>query len=243
MPEKPTTLVNKAKMVAKGKTLTEAGIDPLWIRTYGKIARRCNYNQSYRLERYPYSARKVVSDFMGGFFNNKTWTLHHDLKSHASMRPLWWIATLASLQCYLEYLNRMGTSQLILLAIRFGILRMPDRKFWPGAGVELSEVLDDWDSGKFRQQELESGLTERLWMEIMREKSMAAKADGVVISLAFVVWTDGDEGKKKHQNADMSFQNTHILLCLNHDRDWVWVYWSVSQRHTRTCDVLGTEIR
>lgn len=69
----------------------------------------------------------------------------------------------------------MGESQFILRAIRYGILWMPDRPFWPGSGVKLSEIPKEQASSEFGSQELESGLNERLWGEIKRDKVMASK--------------------------------------------------------------------
>lgn len=56
----------------------------------------------------------------------------------------------------------MDASQFILPEIRFGILQMQYRPFWQGDGVKPSKIPLDQASREFVQQELESGLTERL---------------------------------------------------------------------------------
>ena len=61
------TLLRKAKLVSKGKTLEEAGIELGWMTTYGQIARRCRDDKDFGLTRYPYEQGPTVGAFLGGF--------------------------------------------------------------------------------------------------------------------------------------------------------------------------------
>ena len=47
-------LLTKAKEVAKGKSLAEAGIDVKWVLSYGVIARRCRDDKDFGVTPYPY---------------------------------------------------------------------------------------------------------------------------------------------------------------------------------------------
>lgn len=64
MPEKADELPNRRKIVAKGKTLSEAGIESMWTVMYGEIAKRRDQDQNHGLEIYPYGAGPVVSSLL-----------------------------------------------------------------------------------------------------------------------------------------------------------------------------------
>lgn len=76
----------KAKKVAKGETITAAGIDPIWLSTYGAIARRCRDDKESGISRYPYEAGPSVQAFDGGFFPHRRWPLRKEMEKHNSMR-------------------------------------------------------------------------------------------------------------------------------------------------------------
>jgi len=82
------TLLSKAKEIAKGKTLAEAGIDTSWMVAHGMIARRTRDDKDFGLTRYPYEQGPSVSAFAGGFFEHREWTLRTGLERHSSMRAV-----------------------------------------------------------------------------------------------------------------------------------------------------------
>lgn len=86
--EEVDSLLDKARKVAKGKTLAEAEIDPAWLRTYARIARRSRDDREFGLTRYPYEAGPSVGAFVGGFFEHKDWPLRRGLEGHQSMRAV-----------------------------------------------------------------------------------------------------------------------------------------------------------
>lgn len=47
-------LIAKAKKVADGPTVSEAGIESTWIYSYGTIAQRCEEDRRLGISRYPY---------------------------------------------------------------------------------------------------------------------------------------------------------------------------------------------
>ena len=83
-----TEILTKAKLVAKGKTITEAGIDASWMAAYGCVARRCDEDRRYGITRYPYEAGPAVAAFVGGFFDHREWPLRRGLLGQSSMRAV-----------------------------------------------------------------------------------------------------------------------------------------------------------
>lgn len=81
-------LIVKAKEVTKGKSLAEAGIELEWMRSYGRIARRCRDDKDFGLTRYPYEQGPSVGAFIGGFFEHREWTLRKGMEKHQSLRPV-----------------------------------------------------------------------------------------------------------------------------------------------------------
>lgn len=82
-------LLTKARKVAKGKTLTEAEIEPEWMRCYGMIARRTRDDKDFGLSRYPYEQGPSVGAFNGGFFAHREWPLRKAIEKHNSMRAVY----------------------------------------------------------------------------------------------------------------------------------------------------------
>lgn len=74
--------------MAKGKSMTEAGIDAKWMVAYGRIAERTDRDRRFGLSRYPYEAGPAVSAFVGGFFDNRDWGPRKGLERQASMRAV-----------------------------------------------------------------------------------------------------------------------------------------------------------
>lgn len=66
-------LLEKAKAVAKGKTLSAAGIDSVWMTSYAAIAQRADLDRRYGVTRRPYEAGPSISAFVGGFFDHCDW--------------------------------------------------------------------------------------------------------------------------------------------------------------------------
>lgn len=82
------SLLDKAKKIAKGSTMAEAGIDAKWLASYASIAERVDRCRRYGISRYPYEAGPSVNAFLGGFFDNKEWCLRKGLEKQASMRAV-----------------------------------------------------------------------------------------------------------------------------------------------------------
>lgn len=78
-------LLDRCKQVAKGKSLSEAGISADWVETYAKIAERADREQRFGLMRYPFQAGESVSAFLGGFFDHDDWPLRRKLAKQQSM--------------------------------------------------------------------------------------------------------------------------------------------------------------
>ena len=81
-------LLAKTKELAKGKTLSYAGIDPEWMAVFGRVAERTHRDHRYGLSRYPYEAGPAVGAFIGGFFDHREWPPRKALEKHASMRAV-----------------------------------------------------------------------------------------------------------------------------------------------------------
>ena len=81
-------LSTKAKKVSKGKTMSNAGIDPEWMTVFRRVAERTDCDRRYGLIRYPEEAGPAVGAFVCGFFDHREWPPRKDLKKHASMRAV-----------------------------------------------------------------------------------------------------------------------------------------------------------
>lgn len=79
----------KAKKVAKGATLADAGIDHGWMTTYASVAQRLDVDRRYGLTRYPYEPGPAMMAFVGGYFDHREWPPRKQLlESQRSMRPV-----------------------------------------------------------------------------------------------------------------------------------------------------------
>lgn len=90
-------LLSKAKLMAKGKTLDEAGIYSDWLLAYGAVARRFRDDRGMRLTRCPYEQGDSVSAFTKGFFEHLEWPPRKPLKIHSSMSAVY--------ECESNYIN------------------------------------------------------------------------------------------------------------------------------------------
>ena len=63
-------LLNKAKEVAKGKSLAEAGVDVKRVRSYGVIVRRCRDEKDFGVTPCPYEEGHGVAASGAGFFEH-----------------------------------------------------------------------------------------------------------------------------------------------------------------------------
>lgn len=64
-------LLSKSKLVAKGKTLSEAGINYSWVMLYAKTAERADRYLRHGLTRYFCEPNGSVNSFLGSLFNHK----------------------------------------------------------------------------------------------------------------------------------------------------------------------------
>ena len=80
--------LRKAKEVAKGKSLAEAGIEVKWVRSYGVIVRRCRDYQYFGVTPYPYEQGHGVAAFADGFFEHREWPLCKNMEKHQSQRAV-----------------------------------------------------------------------------------------------------------------------------------------------------------
>lgn len=125
-------LLVKARLVGKGKTASEAGIEPAWLRSYGAVARRCRDDQELGVSRYPFQlAPRGVSPFIGGFFPHMSWDLRVDLEKQASMRPI------AQYEC--NYVNATG----YWLAFNKAAISLRQEAF-AASDVANAELYDCW---------------------------------------------------------------------------------------------------
>lgn len=81
-------LLSKTKLVAKGKSISEAEIEMKWVHAYATIARRCRDDKDFGLSRYPYEQGPSVSAFTGGFFEHREWPIRKAMEAHKSMRAV-----------------------------------------------------------------------------------------------------------------------------------------------------------
>lgn len=82
-------ILSKAKKVADGSTITEAGIDAAWMQTFANISQRLDLNRRFGLTRYPYEPGPRLMAFVGGYFDHKEWPLRKELlEAQRSMRPV-----------------------------------------------------------------------------------------------------------------------------------------------------------
>lgn len=58
-------MISKATLIAKGKTLSEAGRDLKWMFVYGQVARRCLDDKDFGLTRDQYEHGLSLGPFTG----------------------------------------------------------------------------------------------------------------------------------------------------------------------------------
>lgn len=81
-------ILTKAKLVASGQSLLQAGIELKYMSAYGECARRTRDNREFMVLPYPYEQGPGVGAFIGGFFEHRHWPLRQDIERHASLRPV-----------------------------------------------------------------------------------------------------------------------------------------------------------
>lgn len=64
------SLMEKAKLVARGETMVEAYTDLKWMTSYVKITQRSDQGRRYGLSCYPYEPRPSIDTFLRGFFDH-----------------------------------------------------------------------------------------------------------------------------------------------------------------------------
>lgn len=81
-------LLAKGKLIAAGKSLDEANVEPAWIVAYGMVAERVDRDRRYGLSRYPYKAGPAIGALKGGFFDHREWPLRKGLEKHPSLHSV-----------------------------------------------------------------------------------------------------------------------------------------------------------
>ena len=82
-------LLDRAREVSKGKTISEVGINPSYIAAYGAIARRCRDDKDFGVTPYPYEQCPGVAALTGGFFEHRDWPLRKHMERHNSLRAVY----------------------------------------------------------------------------------------------------------------------------------------------------------
>lgn len=83
--EEVDDIISKDRKVARGATITEAEIDPSWMKPYAQIAHRSRDDREFRLLRYPYEAKPKFGAFVDGFFERTACPLRRGLEGHQRM--------------------------------------------------------------------------------------------------------------------------------------------------------------
>lgn len=103
----------------------------------------------------------------------------------------------------------MGCSEFLCRAIQFGILEKPTIPFIHGEGVELSDIPQSPEDKAFAAADLAEGCHNGIYQEITPEHAKKAMAKGAVISSAFVVWQEVEDGAKGRFVVNLSKQSKH----------------------------------
>ena len=78
----------EAKLVHKGKTLSEAGVDPELIKAYGSIARRFRDEKDFGISNFPHKQDVGVGAFAGGYSEHREWPIRRHMEKHQALRPI-----------------------------------------------------------------------------------------------------------------------------------------------------------
>lgn len=64
-------LIKKAKKVAKGESMEDAGLDHVWLQTYAYISVRVSQDLEHGMRCHPYEVSRQVNPFTGFFFREQ----------------------------------------------------------------------------------------------------------------------------------------------------------------------------
>lgn len=74
-------LLDRCKGAERGWSFAEAGITANWHKTYAKITRRANGEQSLSTSFYHVQVGNNISAFIGGFSDNDDWLLRNKIEN------------------------------------------------------------------------------------------------------------------------------------------------------------------
>lgn len=104
--------------------------------------------------------------------------------------------------------RRAGCSEYQYRAIRFGIYEKPSRPFVAGEGFVMGEIPQSEEDVVFGLQDLEDGYRAGIYQEVSASVANNAVAQGAIISSAFTVWQEKQEGLKGRFVVNLSKQST-----------------------------------
>lgn len=81
-------ILDKGQLMAKGKSMAEAGIDVKWMVVYGEIAERKDRDRNFCLSRYSYELGPDIEAFVDGFLDNRDWMPCKALRCLTTMRAV-----------------------------------------------------------------------------------------------------------------------------------------------------------
>lgn len=104
-------------------------------------------------------------------------------------RPLW-----LGTQKRVEEWRQLGASEYLCRAVQFGIYEAPCSPFVSGEGEELSDIPQSQNDRELAAQDLGEGCKKGIYEEITFQHAQRAKKQGDIISSAFTVWQEKEEG-------------------------------------------------
>jgi hypothetical protein len=92
-------------------------------------------------------------------------------------------------------------------AVQFGILEQPSIPF--SSGDVMNPIPETPEDLAFGREDLRAGCQEGIYEEVTTEEAERIRSTGVMISLSFVVWQGGPEGRKGRFAVNLSKQSKH----------------------------------
>lgn len=121
-----------------------------------------------------------------------------------SGRPLW-----RGTQVSVEAWRQLGSSEFLCRAVQFGIFDPPQVQFIPGEGEVMGDIPQSKEDLEFGLADLKDGCATGIYQEVTRDYAMNAMNRGAIISSAFTVWQETDQGVKGRFIVNLSKQSKH----------------------------------
>jgi hypothetical protein len=121
----------------------------------------------------------------------------------ADRRPPRWLA----MQQRVESWRLLGASEFLCRAVQFRILEQPSIPFSSGEVINpISQTPEDL---AFRREDLRARCQEGIYEAVTTGEAERIRSTGAMISLSFVLWKDGPEGRKGRFEENLSKQSKH----------------------------------